>query len=87
MPLGLVCSQNVFCLVLGIQGTRRIFGGIVHEFQIYSQGVLRWLSALIKCLCMAPLTPLVMVIRGLIVHAMSHSVHNNGLYLYCFHGL
>ena len=43
----------------------------------------RLVSLLMKCLCMAPLTPVVMVIRGLVFHPSFCLVLISGSYLVC----
>ena len=46
-------------------------------------GILRLVSLLMECSCMAPLTPAVMVIRGLVLHPSFCMVLINGSYLVC----
>ena len=54
------------------------------SFFISVGGILRGFSALIDCSWMAPLTPAVMVMRGLTVHPADLSVCIKGLYLSFF---
>ena len=43
-------------------------------------GNLRFVSLLMKCSCLAPLTPAVMVMRGLILHPLFSMLLINGSY-------
>ena len=47
-------------------------------------GILSLVSFSMECSCIAPLTPAVMVIRGLTFHPMFCMVLISGLYLVCF---
>ena len=47
-------------------------------------GIFNFLSLSMECSCMAPLTPAVMVIRGLVVHPLFWMVLFSGSYLACF---
>jgi hypothetical protein len=46
-------------------------------------GILRLMSLLMKCSCMAPLTPAVMVMRGLVFHPLFCMSLIRGSYLVC----
>ena len=46
-------------------------------------GILRLVSLLMECLCMAPLTPAVMVIRMLVFHPSYCMMLISGSYLVC----
>ena len=46
-------------------------------------GILRLIGLLMGCLCMAPLTPVVMVMRGLVFHPLFCMVLIRGSYLLC----
>ena len=48
-------------------------------------GILRLVSLLMECSCMAPLTPAVMVIRGLVFHPSFCMVLISGSYLVCLY--
>ena len=48
-------------------------------------GILRLVSLLMECSCMAPLTHVVMVIRGLVIHPLFCMVLIRGSYLMCLH--
>ena len=81
----------VYCLVffnsfrLSVQG---FFDGVlVYVFMrdfILDFGILRLISILIKCSCMAPLTLVVMVMRGFTFHPLLYLVFISGSYLVCF---
>ena len=43
-----------------------------------------FVSLLMECSCMTPLTPAMMVMRGLVLHPLFYIVLFNGLYLVCF---
>ena len=47
-------------------------------------GILSWVNLSIECLCIAPLTPAVMVMRGLVFHPLLCMVFISGSYLVCF---
>ena len=51
---------------------------------IFDFGMFRLVSFLMECSCMAPLTPIVMVVRGLIFHPLFYMVLISGSYLVCF---
>ena len=46
-------------------------------------GMFRLVSLLMECLCMAPLTRVVIVIRGLVFHPLFCMVSIRGSYLVC----
>ena len=46
-------------------------------------GILRLVYFLMECLCIAPLTPALMVIRGLVFHPLVCKVLISGSYLVC----
>ena len=46
-------------------------------------GILRLASLLMDCLCIAPLTPVVMVMRGLVFHPWFRMFSISGSYLTC----
>ena len=48
-----------------------------------SFGIFRLISLFMKCLCMAPLTPAMMVTRGLVLHPLFCMVLIRGSYLTC----
>ena len=47
-------------------------------------GMLRSSNFSMDCSCIAPLTPVVMVIRGFVFHPLLYMVLINGSYLACF---
>ena len=46
-------------------------------------GILRLASLLMECSCMAPLTPAMMVMSGLVFHPLFCMVFTSGSYLVC----
>ena len=48
-------------------------------------GSFKLTSLLIECSCMAPLTPIVMVMRGLIFHPLFYKILIRGSYLLCLY--
>ena len=46
-------------------------------------GIFRLVSCSIECSCIAPRTPTVMVMRGLVFHPLARSVVIGGSYLVC----
>ena len=46
-------------------------------------GIFSWASLWMECSCIAPLTPAVMVINGLVFQPWFHMVSINGSYLSC----
>jgi hypothetical protein len=46
-------------------------------------GILRFVSLSMDCLCMAPLTPTVMIMRGFVFHPLFSMMLINGTYLVC----
>ena len=50
-------------------------------------GIFRLISLLMECSCMAPLTFVVMVMRGLVFHLLFCMVLISGWYLVCTHML
>jgi hypothetical protein len=46
-------------------------------------GILRLANLFMECLCMAPLTPAVMVMRGLVFHPLFFMVLISGSYFVC----
>ena len=46
-------------------------------------GILRLVNLLMECSCMAPLTPAVMVMSGLVFHPLFCMVFTSGSYLVC----
>ena len=46
-------------------------------------GILRLVGLFMECLCMAPLTPAVMVMRGLVFHPLFCMILIYGSYLVC----
>ena len=51
---------------------------------IFDFGMLRLVSFLMECLCTAPLTPAVMVMRWLIFHPLFCMMLISGSFLVCF---
>lgn len=45
-----------------------------HILSLMGFGMLIWLSSFMKCLCMAPLTPVVMIMRGFIFQMLFREV-------------
>jgi hypothetical protein len=54
------------------------------RFLMLDFGIFSFVSLSMECSCMAPLTPAVMVMRGLVLHPLFWMVLFNGSYLVCF---
>ena len=55
----------------------------LHEVLMACFGILRLMSLLMECSCMAPLTPVVMVISRFVFHPFFCMVFTSGSYLMC----
>jgi hypothetical protein len=81
-------QHKVLCLLGGGLFSCEAFDGVLvyvfHESLMVTFGIFRCVSFLMECLCMAPLTPAMMVVSGLVCHPLICIVLMRGVVFFVF---